>query len=44
VADRARSVGRRGGAGKRPQLAPEAFIRNLIAMVAAAVVAPDRAA
>jgi AcrR family transcriptional regulator len=36
VADRARNVGRRGRRG-RPQLEHEAFVRNLIAMVAAAV-------
>jgi AcrR family transcriptional regulator len=40
VADRARAVGRRGRKG-RPQLDHEAFVRNLIAMVAAAVAAPD---
>jgi AcrR family transcriptional regulator len=41
VADRARSVGRRGRRG-RPQLDAEAFVENLIAMVAAAVAVPDR--
>jgi AcrR family transcriptional regulator len=41
VADRGRSVGRRRSG--RPQLDPEAFVRNLIAMVAAAVSAPDHA-
>jgi AcrR family transcriptional regulator len=41
VADRARAVGRRGRKG-RPQLEYEAFVRNLVAMVAAAVAAPDR--
>jgi AcrR family transcriptional regulator len=43
VADRARAVGRRGRKG-RPQLDHEAFVRNLIAMVAAAVAAPDAVA
>jgi AcrR family transcriptional regulator len=40
VADRGRSIGRRGRAG-RPQLGYEAFVRNLIVMVAAAADAPD---
>jgi AcrR family transcriptional regulator len=39
VADRARAVGRRRHAG-RPQLDHEAFVNNLVAMVAAALSAP----
>jgi AcrR family transcriptional regulator len=39
VADRARAGGAGGG---RPQLEYEAFVRNLVAMAAAAVAAPDR--
>ena len=39
VADRARNIGRRGRRG-RPQLEHEAFVRNLIAMVAASVSVP----
>jgi AcrR family transcriptional regulator len=41
VADRARQVGRRGRRG-RPQLDHDAFVRNLVAMIAAAVAAPAR--
>ncbi len=40
VADRARLLGRRGGKG-RPQLEYEAFVRNLVAMAAAAMSAED---
>lgn len=39
VADRARALSRRGRTG-RPQLETEAFVRNLVAMVAAAMAAP----
>jgi AcrR family transcriptional regulator len=39
VADRARSLGQRGRKG-RPQLEYEAFVQNLVAMVAAAMAAP----
>jgi AcrR family transcriptional regulator len=39
VADRARVLGRRGRHG-RPQLEHEAFVQNLVAMVAAAMSAP----
>jgi len=39
VADRARVLGRRGRHG-RPQLEEEAFVRNLVAMVAAGLSAP----
>jgi AcrR family transcriptional regulator len=39
VADRARSLGQRARTG-RPQLAYEAFVENLVAMVAAAMAAP----
>jgi AcrR family transcriptional regulator len=39
VADRARLLGRRGRKG-RPQLQYEAFVRNLVAMAAAAMSAP----
>ena len=39
VADRARVLGRRGRRG-RPQLEHEAFVQNLVAMVAAAMSAP----
>jgi AcrR family transcriptional regulator len=39
VADRARVLGRRGRRG-RPQLAQEAFVENLVAMVAAGMSAP----
>ena len=39
VADRARVLGRRGRRG-RPQLEHEAFVENLVAMVAAGMSAP----
>jgi AcrR family transcriptional regulator len=42
VADRARLLGRRSGKG-RPQLEYEEFVRNLVAMAAAAMAAPDNA-
>lgn len=41
VADRARSLNRRGHTG-RPQLESEAFVRNLVAMSAGAMSAPPR--